>query len=276
MNNKTNCAGTYRVSGYTRQDGTEVSSYMRTCGAKHEGDSMSDGANYLSDKEREYIDRKNGLEYLKKMFDYSVAGPILQTDNLNSNSISLNYNSMKYYMLSLSFNNLKEIYKENSYLKFGEIKDDKIKTFIQENCNIPNLNDNVDVVIPHIDSSLTKMVLDSVELQQAINKEYDRIKNDEYKNMHFDIVFNHTTDAHLTIGKAKLYNMRVVDDYICGTLVDYYDFDELNYKFKQKGIFNVIKSLAVTIANDIAYYQQETKNLHNYLILMPITYALKF
>ena len=49
MTNKTNCAGTYRVSGYTRQDGTEVSSYMRTCGAKHEGDSMSDGANYLSD-----------------------------------------------------------------------------------------------------------------------------------------------------------------------------------------------------------------------------------
>lgn len=276
MANKNNCAGIYRVSGYTRQDGTEVSSYMRTCGAKHEGNSIYGGTNYLSDKEREYIDRKNGLEYLKKMFDYSVAGPILQTDNQNSNSISLNYNCMKYYMLSLSFNNLKEIYKENGYLKFGEIKDDKIKTFIQENCNIPNLNDNVDVVIPHIDSSLTKKVLDSVELQQAINKEYDRIKNGEYKNKHFDIVFNITEDVHLTIGKAKLYNMRVVDDYICGTLIDYYDFDELNYKFEQKGLYNIVKSLITTTVNNTAYYQQETKNLHNYLILMPIVYALKY
>lgn len=30
-----NCAGTYQVSGYTREDGTQVPSYFRTCGAKH-------------------------------------------------------------------------------------------------------------------------------------------------------------------------------------------------------------------------------------------------
>ena len=30
-----NCPGRYMVSGYTRKDGTEVSSYERTCGAKH-------------------------------------------------------------------------------------------------------------------------------------------------------------------------------------------------------------------------------------------------
>ncbi len=29
------CVGSYPVSGYTRSDGTEVSSYVRTCGAKH-------------------------------------------------------------------------------------------------------------------------------------------------------------------------------------------------------------------------------------------------
>lgn len=32
-----NCAGTYQVSGYTREDGTKVASYSRTCGAKHLG-----------------------------------------------------------------------------------------------------------------------------------------------------------------------------------------------------------------------------------------------
>lgn len=30
-----NCAGTYTVNGYTREDGTKVASYTRTCGAKH-------------------------------------------------------------------------------------------------------------------------------------------------------------------------------------------------------------------------------------------------
>ena len=39
MLNKKNCAGTYPVRGYKRSDGTEVSAYMRTCGAKHVGDS---------------------------------------------------------------------------------------------------------------------------------------------------------------------------------------------------------------------------------------------
>ena len=32
---KSDCPGRYMVSGYTRKDGTEVSSYERTCGAKH-------------------------------------------------------------------------------------------------------------------------------------------------------------------------------------------------------------------------------------------------
>lgn len=31
------CAGTYPVSGYIRNDGTKVSAYTRTCGAKHTG-----------------------------------------------------------------------------------------------------------------------------------------------------------------------------------------------------------------------------------------------
>ena len=35
------CAGTYPVSGYTREDGTEVRGYMRTCGAAHDGNSQS-------------------------------------------------------------------------------------------------------------------------------------------------------------------------------------------------------------------------------------------
>lgn len=31
------CVGTYQVSSYTREDGTKISSYTKTCGAKHLG-----------------------------------------------------------------------------------------------------------------------------------------------------------------------------------------------------------------------------------------------
>ena len=36
------CVGSYKVSGYTRTDGTEVKDYTRTCGAKHAGMSIED------------------------------------------------------------------------------------------------------------------------------------------------------------------------------------------------------------------------------------------
>lgn len=32
---KDGCVGSYSVSGYTRADGTQVSSYIRRCGAAH-------------------------------------------------------------------------------------------------------------------------------------------------------------------------------------------------------------------------------------------------
>ena len=35
INHAKKCVGSYRVSGYTREDGTKVDSYIRTCGAKH-------------------------------------------------------------------------------------------------------------------------------------------------------------------------------------------------------------------------------------------------
>lgn len=49
MTNQENCAGTYEVSGYTRADGTRVSSYTRTCGAAH---------NSANSKMSEYEEKK--------------------------------------------------------------------------------------------------------------------------------------------------------------------------------------------------------------------------
>ena len=263
MNSKKDCAGTYPVSGYVRKDGTEVSSYMRTCGAKHEG-----GVNYLSEEEKEYVRKKEYLEYLKYMNSLSR----LQ-ENIGKADLPFDYfkqDFFKYYKLSLDFNNQKEINKDNVYIKFGEIKDDKTKTFIKENCNIPYLTDYTDVVIPQFDSSFFNTVMNSDELKNALKEEYEKILKGEYKNKYFDVNFNQTKDAHLTLGKAKLYNMRVVDDYICGTLIDYYDFDKLNISTDDK-----YDSLITKIANNNAYYQQEIGRLHNYLILMPVRFSLE-
>ncbi len=41
MTKENGCAGSYSVSGYTRSDGTQVSSYTRTCGAAHSSSSSS-------------------------------------------------------------------------------------------------------------------------------------------------------------------------------------------------------------------------------------------
>jgi len=252
MNSKKDCAGTYPVSGYVRKDGTEVSSYMRTCGAKHD----------------EYSRQK----LLNEVLYYSAILPSIISNIEKSSNFKELYH--KYYKLSLDFNNQKEINKDNVYIKFGEIKDDKTKTFIKENCNIPYLTDYTDVVIPQFDSSFFNTVMNSDELKNALKEEYEKILKGEYKNKHFDVNFNQTKDAHLTLGKAKLYNMRVVDDYICGTLIDYYDFDKLGYKFEFGNLHNMISSLKTILVNNSAYIQQEAGKLHNYIILMPIRVLL--
>lgn len=67
----------------------------------------------------------------------------------------------------------------------------------------------------------------------------------------------------MVLGKAKLYNAHVVGEYVYGTLVDYYDFNELSYGEKRRE--NII-----VYANNNAYRQQQLKRLRNYLIIMPV------
>ncbi len=52
--NKKGCAGTYHVNSYKKADGTEVSDYYRTCGARHkslDGVDIRFAAEKLSDNE---------------------------------------------------------------------------------------------------------------------------------------------------------------------------------------------------------------------------------
>ena len=56
MTNKTNCIGSYPVSGYTRADGTEVSGYTRSCGAKHTKGKYSKTSKSILDLSKEEMD----------------------------------------------------------------------------------------------------------------------------------------------------------------------------------------------------------------------------
>ena len=183
--------------------------------------------------------------------------------------LSHNYSEIyhQYYKLSLDYENQKQYNKENVYVKFKDLQNEGVKSFIQNNLDkldIPYVDNNTNVVIPQQDSRLVKTVYNSPEFKDAIKSRLLDIKSGEYKNKSFNITFDKTQDAHLTLGHATLYNVRIVDGYICGTLIDYYNFslsEKYNYNYD---------SLKTIIANNNAYFQQETGRLKNYLIIYPI------
>ena len=114
MNNSTSaggseCAGTYPVSGYTREDGTEVSGYMRTCGAAHAGSSqespkqsegMPEGENDWKNVKLDDIDEllyKDAAEELEKRQNSLVLEGRVKKDEVldkNQNNI-LNHEVLK-------------------------------------------------------------------------------------------------------------------------------------------------------------------------------------
>ena len=60
---KTECVGTYPVSGYTRADGTEVSGYTRSCGAAHNGKSEPERTEPI--EEPDYFAENEGYDVLE-------------------------------------------------------------------------------------------------------------------------------------------------------------------------------------------------------------------
>ena len=278
MSDKKYCAGTYKVSGYTKSDGTKVSSYMRTCGAKHEGDnspsqrhqSRSTGMNggavsiyELTDAEKESIRMKEYNNQIQNGYDYIYSlAPLQRYVELHSSNDDLYH---KYYRLSLDYENQKQYNKENSYIKFKDIQNTDVKSFIKNNLemlDIPAVYDYTDVVIPQQNSKLVKTVYNFPEFKNVIKSNLSGIKSGKFKNKSFNITFDTTQDAHLILGHATLYNMRVVDDYVCGTLIDYYNFKHLKYYSGN--------SLLTVTANNNAYRQQQYGKLTNYLMIFPV------
>ena len=172
-----NCAGTYKVSGYVREDGTKVDSYWRTCGAKHEGDNSSSQRHQskstgmtggaapiyeLTDAEKEYMFNKELRNNSKYYSSFAALQKYIELNNKN------NIIYHQYYKLSLDYENQKQYNKENVYVKFKDLQNEGVKSFIQNNLDkldIPYVDNYTDVVIPQQDSRLVKTVYNSPEFK---------------------------------------------------------------------------------------------------------------
>ena len=222
---------------------------MRTCGAKHEGDNnpsekhsrsgsagMTGGAARIEEPKKSFLDAAQDELLLDYKIINNIIGnfiyPMTFANLQEKQELSHNYSETyhKYYKLSLDYENQKQYNKENSYIKFKDIQNTDVKSFIKNNLemlDIPAVYDYTDVVIPQQNSKLVKSVYSSPEFKNVIKSNLSGIKSGRFKNKSFNITFDKTPDAHLTLGHATLYNMRVVDDYVCGTLIDYYNFKHI-------------------------------------------------
>ena len=178
---KNECAGTYKVSGYTKSDGTKVSSYMRTCGAKHEGDnnssekhSRSQGAGMNGGAAEIDLNLNDRVKYYNNILSADIQEKLsseqfLKLQTIIAKNIPFPYDFLKYYRISLDIDSQKKFDKTNSYVKFRQIEDSNIKDFIQSHYKQQNIADSTDVVIVQYGTSLMNNLMNSDEFIDAIN-----------------------------------------------------------------------------------------------------------
>ena len=101
------CVGSYPVSGYTRSDGTEVSGYIRTCGAAHAGSSNNNQQNTDSENDWDYVNPEDLDDVLDRelLEDYYNNRTPLLEGKVEHDEVS----SMKDYLVEM-INKIKNVY----------------------------------------------------------------------------------------------------------------------------------------------------------------------
>ena len=244
---------------------------MRTCGAKHEGKDTAEKT--LSVGHINVMD-----DFLSKIDAVVNNGDFAFAQEIITKFCAIPQVYLKYYHISLDFENMKKNDKDNSYIKFKDIKNKHLKENIKKISDIEGLNDNTDVVIPQYGSPLMNKVLNSPEYIKVINDNLDNIKRGEYKNKFLPIAFSTSRDLRLTLGHALLYNLHYEKDVLCGTLWDGYNYElkklELLKRINETKSYKVLpsigKELIYKLINNNAVAQQKKGHLKNFIILMPI------
>ncbi len=174
MHNKRECAGTYYVKGYTRQDGTQVSGYQRTCGAAHNSYDESSEAQrraevlYPSMKEgkKDTIIPESGRDYEQNK-NYNNT-PFLNPKTVLQGGVTYNeYKKEKPETSSKMADKLKEV--AGYALQLGTIAADKANEYYSNRADIkisdiglkplPNVSDSNNIITSknHLSNQLTRM-----------------------------------------------------------------------------------------------------------------------
>lgn len=210
------CVGSYPVSGYTRSDGTEVSSYIRTCGAAHAGQSDSNSSNNANNENEDYNNTETPILYghvetsnLEEDEMLSSGDDVVTSDNqritkdvawqkrfAQKNIEMSKLEPLKeYYKISLDLVDAKyniKNSKNNKFYKLSNLPDTIDKKVIQNkiaksaNLNMDNINDQIKinntlVVVPTNQSLLAQNIINSNPIKKLINNEFKNIINGKYK-----------------------------------------------------------------------------------------------
>ena len=305
---KTECAGTYSVSGYTRADGTEVSAYTRSCGAAHNGNSNSksehiEEPDYYAENEgydiwegrvekNEEVEKesqeKSNTEnkgYYSHLDEYS---------NLLRKATQVEYGNVvlplkDYYKISLDLaSNPNKVLSNERYqiYKVDNLPSNYNKQIVYQkiakgmNVDLSNsgrqtLFKDVRVVVPTENSKLVELIKNSDEIQEILKKEKDNILEGKYKNKYLPngVVFEMPNGKDIlgVIHNADIYDISKTNDrHIQFVITDFYDYD--NWEFSEK---DSIKKRYIKILNNSAYIQQKTGKLVPYVLYIPIKITQK-
>lgn len=114
-------------------------------------------------------------------------------------------------------------------------------------------------------SSESQNIANSQEIKSFITKNYKNLidKNIETENL---IYFKNSWDLRLALQHCTLVNPRITPDgYFEGTIVDYFDFEELPFEEKDDRLTIYIKDL-----NNWGFSMQEKGLLENYYLVFSI------
>lgn len=213
---KTECVGTYPVSGYTRADGTEVSGYTRSCGAAHNGKSKPEKAEPI--EEPDYFAENEGYDVLEGRVEKNedVENESQKENNTGSQSYYSNLDEFAklqkkatqvefgneilplkdYYKISLDLANNPDKVISNDRYQIYKVNDlpsnfnkEIVYQKIAKGMNIDLSNSgrqvffkDVRVVVPTEDSKLVELIKNSDEIQEILKREKDNILEGKYKN----------------------------------------------------------------------------------------------
>ncbi len=303
------CAGTYPVSGYTREDGTEVRGYMRTCGAAHAGNSyrsenekretykQNNGGNNRYNIESNETDGKDIAEYSDTQQDGLVLKGHVENGN---NKLSVMEAIQKeaaqvdagneilpakdYYKIALDLadNPVKVISDERNHIyKAGKLPDsinqkivfDKIAQGLKIDANNPNnieVFKDTTVVVPRENSPVMQLIKISPITKKIIIDNYKNIVNNK-KTVNTSVTFSYgdSISEKMLFGILNKVDIKNMKQNSDGS-ISFTISDFYDFDYMKHHKGESFGYSFIVDANNRAASQQEKGRLKPYVLYIPV------